>query len=534
MNWWDELTKHHQDVRYMQLQDLFEHDKERAQNFSLSVGDMYIDYSKNRITDETLDLLLKLAKSAELAKHIKAMFSGKKINVTENRAVLHTALRTPKDQSIKVDGQDIIPEVHQELKKMEEFSKTVRSGKWKGGTDKSIKNVIQIGIGGSNLGPRMAVTALKHYAYRDLHIDFISNIDENDFIETTTGLDPEETLFIVASKTFTTDETMTNAATAKEWITKAVGKDKVGHHFVAVSSDIEKAKEFGISEENIFKMWDWVGGRYSMLSAIGLPIITAIGLKQYRELLAGFHEMDEHFRSAPLDRNAPVILAVISLWYINFYGAQTEAILPYSSYLSEFPDYLQQANMESNGKSMNKNGTHVRRHSGPIVWGQPGTDGQHSFYQLLHQGTWLIPADFIGFIEPLHGIGEHHPKLLANMIAQTRALAFGISDEQLKKEEVSKELIPHKRMYGNRPTNTILLPKLTPHNLGMLVALYEHKIFVQGTIWKINSFDQFGVELGKRLAAEIYEQIKDSKTKLAYDESTNELIRRVRRSNDSS
>ena len=529
MTRWDDLAQHHNQVRHMRMRDLFEHDPDRAQNFSLQVGNLYLDYSKNRITDETIEILLKLAEDADVKKQIKAMFDGKKINTTEKRAVLHTALRAPKTTKIVVDGADVVPEVHKVLKRMETFSKTVRSGDWKGGSGKSIKNVINIGIGGSDLGPRMAVQALKHYSCKELNVDFISNIDEVDFIETTRKLNPHETLFIIASKTFTTDETMTNAETARKWIAKAVGEDKVGHHFVAVSNNVEGAKKFGITEENIFEMWDWVGGRYSMTSAIGLPIITAIGMKNFRELLAGFHEMDEHFRTAPLDQNAPVILALVSIWYINFYGAQTEAILPYSSYLSDFASYFQQGNMESNGKSVDKDGMHVRRHTGPIVWGKPGTDGQHSFYQLIHQGTWMIPADFIGFIKPLEPIGEHHTKLLSNMIAQTEALAFGKTETELTAERVPTALIPHKRMHGNRPTNTLLLDELTPHNLGMLIALYEHKIFVQGAIWGINSFDQFGVELGKQLAKKVYSELNDKEATLNHDSSTNELIKRVRR-----
>jgi len=525
---WEDLKEHHNQVRQVRLRDLFANDSDRQKNFSLSVGGMYLDYSKNRITDETMDLLFKLAKSVNLPAQIKSMFDGEKINNTENRAVLHPALRAPKSANFSTDGKDVSEAVHKELKKMESFSKTIRSGDWKGATGKSIKNVINIGIGGSDLGPRMATQALRAYAYHDLNVDFISNVDGADFIETTRGLDTEETLFIIASKTFTTDETMTNAHVARKWIVESVGEEGVGFHFVAVSTNKKAVKDFGITADNIFEFWDWVGGRYSMTSAIGLSIITAIGLKHFRELLSGFNEMDKHFKSTPLDKNAPVILALISIWYVNLYGAQTEAVLPYSSYLEYFPTYLQQAVMESNGKSVTKDGQRTVRHSSPVIWGRQGTDGQHSFYQLLHQGTLLIPADFIGFVNAVEGTDEQHKKLMANMVAQSEALAFGWFDHELKKDKVAADLVPHKRMPGNRPSNTILLPKLSPHALGMLIALYEHKIFVQGAIWRINSFDQFGVELGKKLAKNIFQELTDNESRPKHDSSTNELIDRLR------
>ncbi|MDX1765392.1 MAG: glucose-6-phosphate isomerase [Candidatus Saccharimonadales bacterium] len=527
MGAWEDLKEHHSQVRQVRLRDLFSNDPARQKNYSLTVGDLYLDYSKNRVTDETMDLLFTLAASVNLQAQIRDLFGGEKINVTENRAVLHPALRAPKAVKFEVNGRDVSEKVHRELKKMEEFSKTVRSGKWLGATGKPVKNIINIGIGGSDLGPRMAVNALRAYSYYDLNIDFISNIDGADFIEVTRGLDPEETLFIISTKSGTTDETMTNAATAKAWIADAIGEDRVGHHFVAVTANKKAIKEFGITPANIFEFWDWVGGRYSMTSAIGLPIITAIGLKHWRELLAGFYEMDRHFRTAPLGKNAPVILGLLGIWYNNFYGAQTEAVLPYSRYLHYLPAYLQQASMESNGKSVTKDGKRIVRHSAGVVWGRPGTDGQHSFHQMLHQGSMMVPADFIGFKKPIESLNDQHRKLMANMVAQTEALAFGRLDHEMKEDEVPIELVPHKRMPGNRPSNTILMPKLTPHALGMIIALYEHKIFVQGAIWRVNSFDQFGVELGKQLAKDVYDEL-GNKSKPDHDSSTNELIKRLR------
>jgi len=524
---WEDLKVHHDQVRQVRLRDLFANDKDRQKNFSLSVGDMYLDYSKNRVTDETMDLLFTLAASVNLQAQIRDMFGGEKINVTENRAALHTALRAPRAVKFEVNGRDVSEKIHKELKKMEEFSKTVRSGKWLGATGKPVKNVINIGIGGSDLGPRMAVNALRAYTYRDLNVDFISNLDEADFLEVTRGLDPEETLFIISTKSGTTDETLTNAHSARKWIADAVGDGRVGHHFVAVTANKKAIKEFGVASENIFEFWDWVGGRYSMTSAIGLPIITAIGMKHWREMLSGFYEMDRHFRTAPLGKNAPVILGLLGIWYNNYYGAQTEAVLPYSRYLDYLSVYLQQASMESNGKSVSKDGKRVVRHSGSVLWGRPGTDGQHTFYQLLHQGTMMIPADFIGFKEPIEKSGDHHRKLLSNLVAQTEALAFGRLDHEMKDDDVPIELVPHKRMPGNRPSNTILMPKLTPRSLGKLIALYEHKIFVQGAIWRINSFDQFGVELGKKLAIDVYGEL-GNKSRLKHDGSTNELIDRLR------
>jgi glucose-6-phosphate isomerase len=528
MTRWEELKAHHDQVRHLSLREIFSNDSERQPNYSLEVNDLYFDYSKNRVIDESIDLLIQLAESVELKQKIDDMFAGKKINTSEHRAVLHVALRAPRNKAFSVDGENVSDEVHRVLRKMEVFSKTIRSGEWKGGTGKSIKNVVNIGIGGSNLGPEMAVDALSFYAHPDLTLRFVSNIDEADFIESTKDLNPEETLFIIASKTFTTDETMTNAKTARKWIAEKVDDEKLGHHFVAVSNNLKAAKEFGVDEANVFEMWDWVGGRYSMTSAIGLPIITAIGLKNFREMLGGFHEIDEHFRTAPLRQNMPVIMGLLSTWYVNFYGAQSEAILPYSAYLGKFTKYLQQANMESNGKSIDKEGNHVQRHSGPVVWGEPGTDSQHSFMQLIHQGTWLIPVDFIGFKQSLGSSDEHHQKLMANMLAQSEALAFGLTPEELKDQGVDEKLIPHKTMFGNRPNNTLLLPKLDPYNLGRLIALYEHKIFVQGALWGINSFDQYGVELGKVLAKQTYKELTDLKIEPDHDQSTNMLIEKLR------
>ena len=456
------------------------------------------------------------------------MFNGQKINSTENRAVLHIALRNQSEQPIMVDGQDVMPQVRQELLKMADISNAIRAGKWLGYSGKPIKNIVNIGIGGSDLGPQMATEALKFYAQRDLNISFISNIDPNNFAEVTRELDPLETLFIIASKTFTTDETMTNAQTARKWLLTSAGNDEaaVAKHFIALSTNQQKVAEFGIDTANMLQFWDWVGGRYSLTSAIGLSVMISIGPDKFHDLLHGFYEMDEHFKNSPMESNMPVILAVLGIWYDNFYGAETEAILPYNQYLHRFAAYFQQANMESNGKSVTKGGRPVNYTTGPIVWGEPGTNGQHAFYQLLHQGTHLIPADFIGVIKPLNDLGEHHNKLTANLLAQTKALAFGKSAAALAAQgDIPEDLIPHKTFLGNNPTNTILLDQLTPNSLGQLIALYEHKIFVQGVIWDVNSFDQWGVELGKSLATDIYEQLKN-KTARTGDSSTDNLLKR--------
>jgi glucose-6-phosphate isomerase len=492
---------------------------------------LYLDYSKNRITDETLKLLLQLAEECGLRARIDAMFRGEKINITENRAVLHIALRAPSGTSIVVDGENVVPQVHTVLDKMAGFANRVRSGAWKGHTGKRIRNVINIGIGGSDLGPVMAYEALKHYSDRAMTFRFVSNVDGTDFAEAVQDLDPSETLFIISSKTFTTLETMTNAHTARDWSLKGLGGDvkAVAKHFVAVSTNAAKVSEFGIDTANMFEFWDWVGGRYSMDSAIGLSTMLAIGQDNFRALLDGFHEMDEHFRTAPFERNLPVLLGLLAVWYNDFFGAETVAVLPYEQYLKRFPAYLQQLTMESNGKHVTLDGTEIDYATGPIYWGEPGTNGQHSFYQLIHQGTRLIPCDFIAFVETLNPLGRHHDMLLANVFAQTEALAFGKTPEQVKAEGTPDWLVPHRVFEGNRPSNTILAEKLTPQTLGKLVALYEHSVFTQGTIWNVDSFDQWGVELGKVLAQRIIPEL-ESKTEpeLGHDSSTNRLIRRYR------
>jgi glucose-6-phosphate isomerase len=492
---------------------------------------VYLDYSKNRITDETLKLLLDLAEQSGLRARIDAMFRGEKINVTEDRAVLHVALRAPEGTSIPVDGQNVVPEVHAVLNKMADFSRRVRDGRWRGHSGKRIRNVINIGIGGSDLGPVMAYEALKYYSDRALTFRFVSNIDGTDFVEATRDLNPEETLFIVSSKTFTTLETMTNAHSARDWSLQGLGGDAkaVAKHFVAVSTNAPKVSEFGIDIANMFEFWDWVGGRYSMDSAIGLSTMLAIGAENFRAMLNGFHQMDEHFRNAPFDQNLPVLMGVLAIWYNNFFGAQTVAVLPYEQYLKRFPAYLQQLTMESNGKHVTLGGMKVDYQTGPIYWGEPGTNGQHSFYQLIHQGTRLIPCDFIAFEQPLNPLGRHHDMLLANVFAQAEALAFGKTSEQVKAEGTPDWLVPHRTFEGNRPSNTILMERLTPTALGKLVALYEHNVFTQGVIWDIDSFDQWGVELGKVLAKRIIGELKDGTgVKLSHDSSTNELINRYR------
>jgi len=492
---------------------------------------LYLDYSKNRITGDTLKLLLRVAESAGLQSRIDAMFRGEKINLTENRAVLHTALRAPRGTSIVVDGENVVPKIHAVLDKMADFSDRVRSGKWKGHTGKRIRNVVNIGIGGSDLGPVMAYEALRAYTDRAMTFRFVSNIDSTDFAEAVLDLDPAETLFIVSSKTFTTLETMTNAHTARSWSLAGLGGDEssVAKHFVAVSTNASEVSKFGIDTANMFEFWDWVGGRYSMDSAIGLSTMIAIGPDNFRAMLDGFHQMDEHFRTTPFDRNLPVLMGLLAVWYSNFFGAQTVAVLPYEQYLKRFPAYLQQLTMESNGKHITLDGTEVTNETGPIYWGEPGTNGQHSFYQLIHQGTRLIPCDFIAFAKSLNPLGRHHDMLMANVLAQTEALAFGKTPEQVKAEGTPDWLVPHRVFEGNRPSNTILADRLTPETLGKLVALYEHSVFTQGVIWNIDSFDQWGVELGKVLAKRIIPELESAEEpRLDHDSSTNNLIRRYR------
>ena len=520
---WTALKEHFSDLESRHLRDLF-NDPGRAAQFTLKAEDLLLDYSKNRVTAETMDLLVRLAESADLKNWIDAMFSGMKINITENRAVLHVALRSPRDAVIEVDGENVIPAVHAVLDKMAAFSEKVRSGAWKGHTGKRIRNVVNVGIGGSDLGPVMAYEALKPYSQRDLRVLFVSNVDGTHIAEALRDLDPGETLFIIASKTFTTQETMTNAHTARAWCLDALGDEAaVARHFVALSTNSSAVSEFGIDTDNMFEFWDWVGGRYSLTSAIGLPLMIAIGADPFREMLSGYHQMDEHFRTAPLAGNMPVILALLGIWYNNFFGAESHAILPYDQYLSRFAAYFQQGDMESNGKYVSRSGEKVAWQTGPVIWGEPGTNGQHAFYQLIHQGTRLIPCDFIGFCKSQNPIGDHHVKLMANFFAQTEALAFGKTKEALEEEGVPADLIPHKTFEGNRPTNTIMAERLTPAVLGQLVALYEHKIFVQGIIWDIYSFDQWGVELGKILAKAILPEL-ESDSVLKHDASTNALI----------
>ena len=528
---WKALAAHHKKIQKLHLRELFADDPKRGERMTVEATGLYLDYSKNRITDRTLNLLVQLAKESDLSGRITAMFSGEKINLTENRAVLHVALRAPKGATIVVDGKNVVPEVHAVLDKMADFSDRIRSGEWKGHTGKRIKNVINIGIGGSDLGPVMAYEALKHYSERSLTFRFVSNVDGIDFVEATRDLDPAETLFIVSSKTFTTLETMTNAQSARDWLLKGLGGDAkaVARHFVAVSTNAEKVSAFGIDTANMFGFWDWVGGRYSMDSAIGLSTMLAVGPDNFRALLKGFHEVDEHFRNAPFEKNLPALMGLLSVWNNDFFGAQTVAVLPYEQYLKRFPAYLQQLTMESNGKHVTLEGRQVNYQTGPIYWGEPGTNGQHSFYQLIHQGTRLIPCDFIAFGHALIPLGHHHDILLANVFAQAEALAFGKTPEEVKAEGTPDALVPHRVFEGNRPSNVILADRLTPEVLGKLVALYEHSVFTQGVIWNIDSFDQWGVELGKVLAQRIVPEL-ESKTapKLKHDSSTNNLIRRYR------
>src|ERR1700744_2408823 len=536
---WQALAFHYEQIKNHHLRELFATDAKRGERLTAGADGLFLDYSKNRVTNETLKLLLALANESGLPARIKAMFRGEKINITENRAVLHVALRAPKNATIRVDGKNVVPEVHAVLDKMEAFSKRIRSGTWKGHTGKRIKNIVNIGIGGSDLGPVMAYEALRDYSDRNLTFRFVSNVDGIDFVEATHDLDPAETMFIVSSKTFTTLETMTNAGSARDWLLKAMkGNVKaVAKHFVAVSTNAEKVSAFGIDTANMFGFWDWVGGRYSMDSAIGLSSMIAIGPKNFRSLLAGFHMMDEHFRTAPFAENLPVLMALLSIWNNDFLGAATVAVLPYEQYLKRFPAYLQQLTMESNGKHVTLDGTNVDCETGPIYWGEPGTNGQHSFYQLIHQGTRLIPCDFIAFGQPLNALGRHHDLLLANVFAQAEALAFGKTPEQVRAEGTPEWLVPHRVFEGNRPSNTLLIDQLTPESLGKLIALYEHSVFTQGAIWQINAFDQWGVELGKVLAQRIIPELEsETEPALNHDSSTNNLIRRYRKaaSNQSS
>ncbi len=534
---WKALQTHFESVRELHLRELFAQDPSRGERMTVEGAGLFLDYSKNRITDETVKLLVRLAEETGLSNRIEAMFRGEKINVTEKRAVLHIALRAPKGSSILVDGADVVPEVHVVLVKMEAFANRVRSGEWKGHTGKRIRNVINIGIGGSDLGPVMAYEALRHFSDRSLTFRFVSNVDGTDFAEAVQDLDPAETLFIISSKTFTTLETMTNAHSARDWSLAGLGRDEksVAKHFVAVSTNSAEVTKFGIDTANMFGFWDWVGGRYSMDSAIGLSTMLAIGPENFRAMLDGFHQMDEHFRSAPLERNLPVLLGLLGIWYNNFFGAQTVAVLPYEQYLKRFPAYLQQLTMESNGKHVTLDGAHVDYATGPIYWGEPGTNGQHSFYQLIHQGTNLIPCDFIAFTSTLNPLGRHHDMLIANVFAQTEALAFGKTAEEVRSEGTPDWLVPHRVFEGNRPSNTILADRLTPHTLGKLVALYEHSVFTQGAIWQINSFDQWGVELGKALAQRIIPELESAtEPPLKHDSSTNNLIRKYRQSKQKS
>jgi glucose-6-phosphate isomerase len=529
---WKALQAHYEQVRSLHLRTLFADDPKRGERMTAEAAGLFLDYSKNRVTGETLNLLIKLAEESGLRARIDAMFRGEKINTTEKRAVLHVALRAPKDASIMVDGENVVPQVHAVLDKMSQFSNRVRNGEWKGHTEQHIRNVINIGIGGSDLGPVMAYEALRYYSEREMTFRFVSNVDGTDFAEAVQDLEPSETLFIISSKTFTTLETMTNAHTARDWSLKAFGGDEkaVAKHFVAVSTNAAEVAKFGIDTANMFGFWDWVGGRYSMDSAIGLSTMLAIGPDNFRAMLDGFHQMDEHFRTAPFENNLPVLMGLLALWYNDFFGAQTVAVLPYEQYLKRFPAYLQQLTMESNGKHVTLDGAEVDYSTSPIYWGEPGTNGQHSFYQLIHQGTRFIPCDFIAFSKTLNPLGRHHDMLLANVFAQTEALAFGKTPEQVKAEGTPDWLVPHRVFEGNRPSNTILADRLTPKILGKLVALYEHIVFTQGTIWQINSFDQWGVELGKVLAQRIIPEL-ESKAELAlgHDSSTNNLIRRYRK-----
>ena len=527
---WAELTAHYEQLEPQHLRELFDADPTRGERLTVEGAGLFLDYSKNRVTDETIDLLVALAEQSGVERHRDAMFAGEKINVSEHRSVLHVALRMPKGSSLIVDGTDVVAQVHEVLDRMRAFSDRIRSGEWKGHTGKPIRNIVNIGIGGSDLGPVMAYEALRYYSKRDLTFRFVSNVDSTDFVEATRDLDPEETLFIVSSKTFVTLETMTNARSAREWALAALGDESaIAKHFVAVSTNAEKVSEFGIDTDNMFEFWDWVGGRYSMESAIGLSTMIAVGPDGFDELLAGFHEMDEHFRTAPLRENLPVLMGLLAVWYSDFFGVQAIGVMPYEQYLKRFPAYLQQLTMESNGKHVTLDGAHVDYDTGTIYWGEPGTNGQHSFYQLIHQGTRLIPLDLIGFGKSLNPLRDHHDLLMSNVFAQAQALAFGKTEAEVRAEGTPDDVVPHRVMEGNRPTNVILAEQLTPRVLGALVALYEHSVFTQGAIWKIDSFDQWGVELGKALAQAIIPELEsESEPELHHDSSTNALIRRYR------
>ncbi len=527
---WKALENHFEEIKNMHLKTLFGDDRERANKFSLNELGIFFDYSKHRVNDKTMDLLFKLAEELNIDSRREEMFSGKKINKTEDRAVLHTALRAPKSSSVIVDGHNVVPDVHKVLDKMASFSDKIRSGEWKGYTGKTIKNIINIGIGGSDLGPVMAYEALKFFSDRSLNFKFVSNVDGSDFAEAVQGLNAEESLFIISSKTFTTLETMTNAKTAREWFLSHINNpEAIAKHFVAVSTNEKSVREFGIDPQNMFGFWDWVGGRYSMTAAIGLSTMIAIGAENYHQMLKGYHKMDEHFRNAPLRKNIPVIMALLGIWYNNFFDAETQAVFPYENYLKRFPAYLQQLTMESNGKQINLKGERIDYQSGAIYWGEPGTNGQHSFYQLIHQGTKLIPVDFIGFKKSLNNLGSHQDYLIANMIAQGEALAFGKTKEEVKAEGIDDELVMHKVFEGNKPSSTFFLEQLSPENLGKLVAMYEHCVYVQGLIWDINPFDQMGVELGKVLAMKIIPELEDDEKDLKHDSSTNALINYYRK-----
>ena len=528
---WKSLEKHADAIRNVHLRTLFSQDPKRGERLCVEAVGLFLDYSKNRINDETISLLVRLAEECGLRQKIESMFSGEKINITENRAVLHIALRAPESSNVSTEGKNVVPEVHAVLQKMTRFVNRVRTGEWKGFTGSRIKNVVNIGIGGSDLGPVMAYEALRHYSDRTMTFRFVSNVDGIDFVEATRDLDPAETLFIVSSKTFTTMETMTNAESARDWLLKKLGsRDAVAKHFVAVSTNAEKVAAFGIDTANMFGFWDWVGGRYSMDSAIGLSTMLAVGPDHFYAMLEGFHEMDEHYRSAPFAQNVPALMGLLSVWYTNFFDAHTVAVLPYENYLKRFPAYLQQLTMESNGKSVTLDGTNVTYDTGPIYWGEPGTNGQHSFYQLIHQGTRLIPCDFVAFVHPLTPIGRHHDILLANVLAQSEALAFGKTHEQVRAEGTADWLVPHRVFEGNRPSNTVMADRLTPKVLGSLIAMYEHIVFTQGAIWNVNPFDQWGVELGKALAQAIIPELESTDApKLNHDSSTNNLVARYRR-----
>ncbi len=527
---WTALGSHYETIRNVHMRELFAQDPQRGERLTLQGAGLYLDYSKNRITEETIGLLLELAQQSQLAERIEAMFSGERINVSENRSVLHVALRMPANSSLVLEGEDVVAQVHAVLRRMSAFAERVRAGEWLGHTGKPIRNIVNIGIGGSDLGPVMAYEALRHYSARELTFRFVSNVDSTDFVEATRDLDPEETLFIVSSKTFTTLETMTNARSAREWLLARLQDDSaIAKHVVAVSTNAQEVTKFGIDTENMFGFWDWVGGRYSMDSAIGLSTMLAVGPERFQELLAGFHAMDEHFRTTPFVDNLPVLMGLLGVWYGDFFGAQTHGVMPYEQYLKRFPAYLQQLTMESNGKRVTLDGKAVDYDTGAIYWGEPGTNGQHSFYQLIHQGTKLIPLDFIGFAKTPNPLGEHHDLLMSNVFAQAEALAFGKTAEEVRAEGTPEAIVAHRVMPGNRPSNTILAEQLTPHTLGTLIALYEHSVFTQGAIWGIDCFDQWGVELGKALAVRIIPELRsESEPDLAHDSSTNALIRRYR------